>query len=84
MRPTLYLPTTTTLFLLPSLSAAFISSMALPTTASIGSSISVTVKAEGYIMTYDNFGIVWGLLPSYPSYNCAGCLGRRIAWTDLV
>jgi hypothetical protein len=65
--------------------AAFIADVVLPTTASIGSNMSVTVKTEDYIMVYDNFGIIWGLLSgNYPTYLCPSCLGRRIFYTNLV
>ncbi|XXH00504.1 hypothetical protein Hte_006850 [Hypoxylon texense] len=68
---------------LPLLSSAYLTSMSAPTTAKAGSTITTTLTAGIYIQNWDDFGIIWGLVP--PSWNCGDiiCVGRRIAYTPL-
>ncbi|KAI4863185.1 hypothetical protein F4820DRAFT_381345 [Hypoxylon rubiginosum] len=68
---------------LPLLSSAYITSMSAPNTAKAGTTITTTLTAAIYVQNWDDFGIIWGLVP--PTWNCGDiiCVGRRIAYTPL-
>ena len=67
---------------LPS-AVGYIYALTAPSHASPGQQIRATLSESIYIQNWDDFGIIWGLLPAAWG-SCAGCVGSKIGYTNLV
>jgi necrosis-inducing secreted protein 1 len=71
----------TSLASLPS-TFAYIYSISTPEAGKVGQPIPVTLNTSIYIQNYDDFGVIWGLAP--PNFQCEGCVGPKLGYTNLV
>lgn len=65
------------------LSSAYITNLAAPESAQLGTNITVTLTQGIYIQNWDDFGIVWGLSPAYVDCGDIVCVGRQVSYTPL-
>ncbi|KAL7422209.1 hypothetical protein Q5752_002855 [Cryptotrichosporon argae] len=61
--------------------AARIYNLSAPATVRSGDDVTAVLYNENYIQNWDDFGIVFGLLPA--AINCTTCVGELVAYYNL-